>query len=244
YLARCNRELEVNSAASRSSWMEAVNATSNNGESLFTLARMALQWGWDNEAADALWQAVSKSNRSSEALGALDRFYFAKRNTEGLYRVYSLMLDRNPGDPAVRNNFAVFCLLLDKNKEHAVGVARELHEKDPASAVYASTYALGLFCVGQTAQALEVMQALKPEALRDPSIAAYYSGFLAAAGREEEAKTYRARARGASLLPEEAQLLRIPVGEEAAQAVEAAPVPQPVLAPEVPAAATSGTPGL
>jgi len=213
YLARCNRELESSDASSKSSWAEALNSTSSNGESLITLARMALEWHWESEATEALWQAVSKSKRSNEALQALCQYYFARRNTEGLYRAYTLMIDRNPGDPSVRNNFAVFCLILDRNKDRALGLARELHEKDPANSIYASTYALGLYCTGQIAQALEVMQALKPEALQEPSVAAYYSGILAAAGREEEAKTYRERARGAALLPEEAAVLHLPPEE-------------------------------
>lgn len=222
YLARCNRELEVSTTASQNSWMEAVNVAASNGDALLTLARMAFEWGWDGEATDALWQAVSKSNRSREALASLERFYFAKRNTDGLYRVYSLLLDRNPGDPNVRNNFAIFCLLLDKKKDYAVNVARELREKEPANSVYASTYALALLCTGQAQQALEVMQALKPAALKEPSLAAYYSGVLAAVGRNEEAAKYRALARTAKLLPEEAQILHIPVEEEA-PALEAAP---------------------
>ncbi|MEI8233201.1 MAG: tetratricopeptide repeat protein [Verrucomicrobiota bacterium] len=252
YLARCNRELEASDIRAKNSWMEALNAASANGEALLTLARMTLRWGWENEATDALWQAVSKSNRSNEALKALCQYYYVKRDTQGLYRAYALMVDRNPGDPGVRNNFAIFCLLLDKNKDHALSVARELYEKEPASPVYASTYALGLYSAGQTARALEVMQALKPEALQEPSIAAYYSGILAAAGREKEAKTYLERARGATLLPEEAQILKLPLEEaspasasqvQSALDVGVPPVMEnPALAGSEPSATPSPTP--
>jgi len=210
YLARCGRELESNRSPSKMAWSEAVNATSNKGDALFTLARLASEWKWDDEVADTLWQAVRKSNRSTEALSALGLFYFNQRNTDGLYQVYSILMDRNSGDPTIRNNFAIFCLLLDKDKAHALSVARELHEKDPSSPVYTSTYAFALFCMGEKAKALEAMRDLKPEELRDPSTAAYYSAFLLAAGRAEEAQPYLELAKGANLLPEEAKLLNIP----------------------------------
>ncbi|XHR30838.1 MAG: hypothetical protein ACFUZC_09785 [Chthoniobacteraceae bacterium] len=241
YLARCGRELESNRSPSKMAWSEAVNATSNKGDALFTLARLASEWKWDDEVADTLWQAVRKSNRSNEALSALGLFYFNQRNTDGLYQVYSILMDRNPGDPTIRNNFAIFCLLLDKDKAHALSVARELHEKDPASPVFTSTYAFALFCMGEKAKALEAMRNLKPEELRDPSTAAYYGAFLIAAGRSEEAQPYLELAKGANLLPEEAKLLNIPQTEAPPTDISSL-LPQPMSGSLFPAAAPAATP--
>ena len=142
------------------------------------------------------------------------------------------MVDRNPNDAASRNNLAIFSLLLGKDKERAVNIASELYGKEPTNPVYASTYAFALFCTDKKPKAVEVMKGLKPEDLRTPSVAAYYSAFLAAVGRSDEAEEYRKLARGAVLLPEEERILNIvPVKE----APEATPAPAVV---EVPVQAT------
>jgi len=258
FLARCYRELESSDVNSKATWVEAINAAAVNGESLLVLARQAVQWGWDTEAADALWQAVSKSNRSGEALNALCQLYFSKRNTAGLYRAYALLVDRNPTNASARNNFAVFCLLLDKEKEHAMSVAQELHQADPKNPIYASTYAFALFRLKKTSEALKVMQALKPEELREPSVAAYYSAILVAAGQTDQAQEYRQLARGASLLPEEEKILNLVQEVEAKPApvtpfvnVQPAPLPpasvketpaQPVSTPAAPVTPVQSTP--
>lgn len=241
YLARCSRELETSDRPSKLAWSEAISATDNRPDALFSLVRLAIEWKWDDEVAEALWQAVKKTDRTSEALSALGLFYMNRRQTAGLYEVYSMLINRSPGDPTIRNNFAIFCLLLDKDKAHALAVARDLHEKDPASPVFASTYAFALYCMGQNAKALEVMQALKPEELREPSVAAYYSAFLSAAGKEAQAAEYRELAKTATLLPEEARLLKIPQPEPEVNAA-AISLPEPMTGELIPSAAPEASP--
>ena len=232
FLARSNRELENNDANFKAMWMESINATANGGDALLMLARTALQWGWDTEASDALWQAVLKSNRSSEALNALCEFYYSKRDTAGLYRAYALLVDRNPTNLSARNNLAIFCLLLNKEKDRALNISRELHQREPANPSFASTYAFALYCFNENDKALEVMRALKPQDLKGPSVAAYYSAMLVAAGRSDEAQPYREIAREAALLPEEEQALDL-VPPPDAKKVETSP---PVQAMPTPAA--------
>lgn len=207
FLARANREIGENGSASQGAWSEALSDAGDNTEALTALARMANEWGWKAEAIDATWQMALHGPQAREATEALCAYYSAKRDTDGLLRAYSLVAKRNPDDAAARNNVALFSLLLNKDKEDALTTARELHEKEPANPTYASTYAFALQRHGKTALALGVMGALKPEALRDPSVAAYYSAILAAAGRLNEAREFRELARTANLLPEEEQLL-------------------------------------
>ena len=233
YLSRCYRELETRETNSKATWAEAINSAGLNGDSLMALAQIAVQWGWLDEGSDALWQAVNKSNRSNEALSALSQLYFAKRDTAGLLRTYTLLTDRNPNDSTARNNFAIFCLLLGKDKPHAVNIARELHEKDPANPVFASTYAFALFCTDQQPQALKVMHALKPADLKDPSIAAYYSAILTANGQTKQAQEYRELARRAVLLPEEELILNLAPVQSGP---EATPANVPAVQPTQPAA--------
>jgi len=219
-LSRCYRELENSPTNSKATWAEAINTAGNKGDALLALARLAMEWGWDSEASDALWQAVTKSNRSTEALNGLCQLYFSKRDTAGLYRAYALLLDRNPSDANTRNNVVIFSLLLDKDKNRAETTAAELHAKEPGNPVYASTYAFALYCAGKNKQALEVMNAMKPAELKDPSVAAYYSAILEKAGLTGKAQEYRELARNATLLPEEERILNLAPAKSAPTATE------------------------
>lgn len=236
YLARCFRERERADVTSKATWSEAVNLAGSNGESLMKLAGTARQWGWRTETEETLWIAAMKSNKALEALNALSEFYFSNRDSANLLRVYTLLVEHNPSDKATLNNFANFCLLMDQDTARALNIARELYEKEPKNPVYASTYAFACFRTGKNPQALEVMEKLKPEDLKAPSVAAYYSAFLDAAGRTAQAQEYRELARGVSLLPEEEKILNLTV-----------PQPTPEASPEAaaePAAAAIQTPGV
>jgi len=235
YLARCYRERDQTDIASKTTWAEAVNAAANNGEALMKLAATAQQWGWQTETEETLWHAATKSNKSNEALSGLCSFYFLKHNAPGLYRVYSLLVERNPNDKDTLNNFANFCLMLDKEMDRAQNIARELYEKEPQNPVYASTYAFALYQAGKGTQALEIMEKLKPDDLKVPSVAAYYSAFLDAAGRSEQARKFRELASGVSFFPEEEKILNLTVAQ-------AAPSPELTLPAISPAAEPTATP--
>lgn len=244
YLARCYQER--GDAAFRTTWSEAVNMAGSNGDFLLKLGLTARQWGWTAEAEETLWRAAMKSNKSVEALNALCPIYFEKRNADGLFRVYTLLLEHNPNDIVALNNFANISLMLDRETSRAMGIARDLYQKEPLNPVYVSTYAFGLFRTGQNRQALEAMEKLKPEELRSPSVAAYYSAFLEEAGRADQAREYRELARGTPLFPEERKWLKIPepapapepAAEEAAAAAPAGPNASPAPANAAPAVET------
>jgi predicted Zn-dependent protease len=93
------------------------------------------------------------------------------------------------------------------NADRGQKVARELYEKEPANAAYASTYAFSLYSQGEPKKALKVMEALTDQQLREPSIAAYYGIILAAAGEHARAREFLDLGEKASLLTEEKALL-------------------------------------
>jgi cytochrome c-type biogenesis protein CcmH/NrfG len=214
FLARATRGAEKSDSTSRAAWALALKEAADHSEALAALAQMAKEWGWETELTEVTWQAALHSDQSREATEALRADYFKKRDTAGLLRVYLLLLERNPGDFGIRNNVALFSLLLGKDKERALDMSRELYKKEPANPAYASTYAFALYCKGKTNMALGVMGELKPELLKDPQVAAYYSAMLAGAGRLNEAKEFRDLAKGANLLPEEKQFLETGVVAE------------------------------
>jgi tetratricopeptide (TPR) repeat protein len=232
YLARCYRERDAGDIASRNTWSEAVNLAGSNGDRLMKLAMTAQQWGWQTEAEETLWRAAMKSNKTVEALNGLCQFYFSKRNTAGLFRVYTQLVELNPEDKVALNNFANISFMLGQEMDRAMTIACDLYGKEPGSPVYTSTYAFALFRTGKNAQALEIMEKLKPDDLKIPSVAAYYSAILDAAGRTGAAQEYRKLASGASLLPEEEAILNVtPQPEPTPAPTPNTPEPKPTVSP-------------
>ena len=79
---------------------------------------------------------------------------------------------------------------------------------------------------------LEIMEKLKPDDLKIPSVAAYYSAILDAAGRTGAAQEYRKLASGASLLPEEEAILNVtPQPEPTPAPTPNTPEPKPTVSP-------------
>jgi len=117
------------------------------------------------------------------------------------------LLEIEPDDQAVQNNFAQVALLLKADLERAHKLAFDLHQQQPTNPAFATTYAFALFRQGKTAQALAVMNELTPEQISDPSVSLYYGIFLVASGDLEKARPFLQSAEKAPMFPEERQML-------------------------------------
>ena len=82
-----------------------------------------------------------------------------------------------------------------------------MYQKAPANPSYASTYAFSLHLQDRSAEALKVLEKLKPKQLEDPAVAVYYAVVLQATGNTERARKYLDLATRARLLPEERKLV-------------------------------------
>ena len=120
--------------------------------------------------------------------------------------LFSQQAKRNPSDLSVKNNLAMTALLLQANELNPYELARDVYQKDPTNAAYISTYAFSLHLQKKDAEALKLMQQLKPRQLENPSIAGYYGLVLKATGDKEKAKVYLQWASKAQMLPEEKKL--------------------------------------
>jgi Flp pilus assembly protein TadD len=96
--------------------------------------------------------------------------------------------------------------LLEANELKPHELAREAYELAPTNASYASTYAYSLLLQQKGADALKVIEQLKPQELAHPAIAGYYAIILKATGNPAKAKTYLELSSKARLLPEEQKL--------------------------------------
>ncbi len=189
-------------------WRLAVRNASQSPLALTTLVDLAAGWGWLDEVESVLWDAVEGFPHQSWPLESLTRFCATRGNTAGLRRVYATQMQRKAEDRLAQNNYAMTSLLLKQDLTQAWETAAKLHEADPGSAIFASTYAFSLYQQGRTKDAIAVLGALPLDQLDDPSLALYYGVFLVADGQKEVAKNYLDRAAKAFMLPEEAALLK------------------------------------
>jgi predicted Zn-dependent protease len=188
-------------------WQAAVKATANRPAAVAMLARHAIEWKWEDDATEVLWQAARTSPEPMWALQFLYRTYEERQATAELLAVTTKVLEVEPGNRDMGNNHAMLSLLLGTKVAEAVEKARELHRLDPQNPNYVSTYALGLFLQGSPQEAVDLMKTLTPEQLQQPGFAAYYGLFLSATDAKEESRKFLELAREAKLLPEEKRLV-------------------------------------
>jgi tetratricopeptide (TPR) repeat protein len=170
------------------------------------LLRLATQWNWPTEHMGLLWLIVNYYPNERWAALALKQGLLAAGQTSSLMKLFSLQAKRSPADLAVKNDLAMTALLLEAKELNPHELARQVYQRAPTNASYASTYALSLHLQKQYAEALKVMQQLKPKDLEIPSTAGYYGLILQATGNREKAKVYLRWASKTRLLPEEQKL--------------------------------------
>ncbi len=222
-LARCLQE-QGDDLQAKDQWNLAVLKASDHPDSLARLCETAIAWGWrwETEAEDLAWRIVDSPHPSSSILDAMQDRFISHGETRKLYRLLARRLALDPSSHAVKNNFALVSLLLNKDDATTRDLAQQAYQEAPADARSGSTYALSLHMRGQNAEALRVMSRFG-EQLRQPSVALYNGLFLAAAGEPGPARTYLKLAKQGQLLPEEEKLA------EAAQATIDDGTPAPLV---------------
>jgi tetratricopeptide (TPR) repeat protein len=188
-------------------WSQAVNKAGNAPERLLLLYRSSSGWGWVEETDSLLWALSERPNYFDTTMRTLYRRCEERKDTRQLQRIAARVLEVYPNDEIMKNNFAVFSLLLDLHVDRAFAYAEELHKKYPESGIIGSTYALALFRRGEHTNALNTMRSIPAEFLKDPSVSAYYGIILAVSGSPNEAIPYLKAAEKADLLPEEKALI-------------------------------------
>ena len=206
YLSRALRGQDKKFPAEQE-WLAAQKEASANPQTLLMLARAVAAWGWETEMVDLLWGLTKSDQTKLEALQTLYQHYAKGGDTSGLYRTLLRLVEALPNDLTLQNNLAQISLLLGADVERARKVAAEIKNKEPLNGAYVSTYAFSLYTKGDVKGALQAMDQLSQDQLRDPSVAAYYGVVLAAAGQKEKAREYLGLAAQANLLPEEKALV-------------------------------------
>jgi tetratricopeptide (TPR) repeat protein len=206
YLSLALREAAKPLVADRE-WAAAEKQASAHVQLLTLLSRMVSDWGWKKESSDLLWTLTKHPETQLEALRALYERCSDDGDTPGLYRVLMRLVELLPDDRRLQNNLAQLRLLLNTDVDRAEKLASDLYAKEPTNPAYASTYAFALYTVGDTEGALEIMNGIRENQWREPSLAAYYGVVLAAAGQNKKAREFLDLATSGKLLPEERALI-------------------------------------
>jgi cytochrome c-type biogenesis protein CcmH/NrfG len=204
--ARALREMG-NTPDSTVQWSEALKKVGADPRQSLILAETVEKWGWRAEAIELLWLTAKDPLKGDDALRVLYTYFAKNGDTQNLYRVLLHQNELHPDDRNVQNNLAQISLLLNLNADRGQKIAREIYEKDPKNPAYASTYAFALHVQGDTKKGLKVLEALTPEQLHQPGIAAYYGIMLAAAGDTTRAGEFLDLGDKATLLPQEKELM-------------------------------------
>jgi Flp pilus assembly protein TadD len=191
-------------AAAQTEWELALKAANGQKQRLVMLLRFATQWKWESDSEEILRTIASQYPAEKWAFQTLFHSLFVGGRTRPMMMLLSEQMKRSPSDLVVKNNLAMTALLLEAAEFKPHDLAREIYQLDPTN--YAGTYAFSLYVQGKNAEALKVMQRLKPAELEKPSNAGYYGLILKANGDRAKARAYLEWASKAQLLPEEKKL--------------------------------------
>lgn len=89
--------------------------------------------------------------------------YYQMKNFEECFSYYDKVLEINPNNNFVLNNYAYYLALQDKDLDKAELMASKVVEQYPDNYTFLDTYAWVLYKQGKYQQALEVMQQIKGE---------------------------------------------------------------------------------
>jgi thioredoxin-like negative regulator of GroEL len=188
-------------------WRSAERAAADQTEREVNLARLAMKWNLTAEA-EQLWLRVSKdAPMRREALDALFRIYRASNDLPNLYRIAQRLHENSPNEPGLAANCARLALLVDQNPAEGHRLAKETYDRAPDDANAAMTYAFSLYTLGRTAEGVEVMKKLPPQAVHDPHAAVYAALLLLDENQAPAAQEYISAAQAGPIFPEEKKLL-------------------------------------
>jgi tetratricopeptide (TPR) repeat protein len=195
-------------AASENTWRKTLSLTAHRADRLTRLAEVTQAWGWASERNALLQKITDEFPKEKWAANQLMDELYADGNTIGLQVLLSKIHAADPEDVRIKNNLANILLLRKSEPETADLLAQEAYKVSPENPFFISTYAYSLCLQKKTNDALKVVETMKPEYLKIPSVAAYYGVIQAQAGHKDIAKECLVRAEAAKLLPEEKEMVR------------------------------------
>ncbi|HWY51419.1 MAG TPA: tetratricopeptide repeat protein [Chthoniobacterales bacterium] len=238
YAARQSRQSSAD-AEFDTLWRAALHAAADRPEREIRLARLASKWNLPIESEE-LWSRLSRTPPSRrEALDALYRLYRGNNNLKKLYEVLQHLHEASPNEIGIITNLARLGLNIEQNTKQAQQLAKQAYERAPNDVSSVVTYAFSLYVQGRTAEGLEVLQKLPPEALHESHAAVYAAVLLLDVNQTDAAKEFIQAAKRGPLYAEEKRLLEDELAKIAGVSPSPTPLPSPSPTPAPSATSTS-----
>ena len=200
FLARAQAK-QNNSEKSQTTWNLALDAARKQSSTpllpLLAMARVDKR-----DVREVLWLIVEKDASQIWARQELYDIYAQDKDCEGMLRIMELVLKENPNDRAAKYYVAGLLMVLERETDRAVRLARGLHESDPQNLRNAIVYAYGLKLQGEPAKGAQIVDLRDDLHQLENAGKAYYALILSACGRTVEAGRFAASVHREKLMPE------------------------------------------
>jgi len=191
-------------------WKDGISAARSRDDSrerLERMVRLAIGWGWTQQAQEVMWTMVAAPNCPRWVLDALWAISIESRDVSRLQTLAGILAKADSKSLVFRNNRAFYSLLSRSETGNPHGEAERLFNENPGNASVAMTWGLSLYQRGKMAEAIAVTGSLPADALQRPQVALYHAIFLTAAGEGGKAAEFLAVAQDWKMFPEEKTLL-------------------------------------
>lgn len=168
---------------SEANWRRLLVLARDDPNQLSTLANLADDWRWPQEAEMALWaMAEGEASAAEDALRELARRALARGDCCGLRRILDRQSGANPDNPAIANNLAFLCFLLGCETAKATRLSDDLCRLFPKSPLFVSTSAFGRLTKGDIPGGLRLFEKIDAKSLEGTAAGVTYGLLLAADG--------------------------------------------------------------
>lgn len=203
YSARKNGRM----ADAGNAWRLAVIQAGDNVRKTSELLTLVGRWGWQGEQYDLVWKLFALMPRNEAISRQLIAWEHYQGHTSNLNRIYARLVEFSSEDRMLKNNLAYSSLLLDANLSKAYEIARLNYKADPSNPFFITTQAFALYKQNKPAEALALMNEMRPAALSAPERSLYLALYRAANGDAAGAGDLLAGLKSAKFLPEERRLI-------------------------------------
>jgi len=190
-----------------SEWRLAVIQAGDSVKSTAELITLVGRWGWQGEQYDLVWKLFALMPRNEAVSRQLISWERSQGHTANLNRIFARLAEYSGEDRMVRNNFAYTSLLLDANMSRAIEYARANYQADPTNPYFVTTQAFALYKQNRRADALALLETLRPAALSVPERAMFHALFRVGTGDATAAADLLTGVKSAGFLPEERRLV-------------------------------------
>jgi predicted Zn-dependent protease len=197
------------SAAADVSWRKALRVSAHRLDRLSRLAEITGVWKWTSEKSEVLTQIIDEYPQETWAIDQLAGQLYASGKTLEMENLFSRIYSKDPSNIRLKNNLANLYLLRKTELPKAYEMAKDAYSSSTNNPFFASTYAYSLLLQNKSDEALKIVNGLKAEYLKIPSVALYYGVIQAQAGHKDISREALKRAQNGNLLPEERAIVQL-----------------------------------